>query len=71
MDEGKNARSLTVTTTKTTTETNSIGASADAPAPARSANRIIHLNLKRPGRHIQNVLVAIPKRQPTKPGKPA
>ncbi|HFQ7060655.1 TPA: hypothetical protein ACYR8W_000189 [Citrobacter freundii] len=34
MDEGKNARSLTVTTTKTTTETKSIGASADAPAPA-------------------------------------
>ncbi|EOH1345009.1 hypothetical protein [Citrobacter freundii] len=39
MDEGKNARSLTVTTTKTTTETNSIGASADAPAPARSAKQ--------------------------------
>lgn len=37
MDEGKNARSLTVTTTKTTTETNSIGAPANAPAPARSA----------------------------------
>lgn len=39
MDEGKNARSLTVTTTKTTTETKSIGASADAPAPARSSKR--------------------------------
>lgn len=45
MDEGKNARSLTVTTTKTTTETKSIGASADAPAPvpepapARSAKQ--------------------------------
>ncbi|WP_223353207.1 hypothetical protein [Salmonella enterica] len=39
MDEGKNARSLTVTTTKTTTETNSIGASADAPAPTRSAKQ--------------------------------
>ncbi|CAH6600364.1 MAG: hypothetical protein E6805_21345 [Citrobacter freundii] len=39
MDEGKNARSLTVTTTKTTTETNSIGASADTPAPARSAKQ--------------------------------
>ncbi|MEH3296820.1 hypothetical protein POW16_27540 [Raoultella planticola] len=36
MDEGKNARSLTVTTTKTTTETKSIGASADASArPAK------------------------------------
>ncbi|HIG8794130.1 TPA: hypothetical protein ACYEOW_000345 [Raoultella terrigena] len=39
MDEGKNARSLTVTTTKTTTETKSIGASADASAPARSAKQ--------------------------------
>lgn len=39
MDEGKNARSLTVTTTKTTTETKSIGASADAPAPGRSAKQ--------------------------------
>ncbi|WP_227699803.1 hypothetical protein [Raoultella ornithinolytica] len=39
MDEGKNARSLTVTTTKTTTETKSIGASADASAPARPAKQ--------------------------------
>ncbi|MEF3625554.1 hypothetical protein V4S89_14620 [Citrobacter freundii] len=39
MDEGENARSLTVTTTKTTTETKSIGASADAHAPARSAKQ--------------------------------
>lgn len=39
MDEGKNARSITVTTTKTTTETKSIGASADAPAPARPAKQ--------------------------------
>ncbi|HID9689643.1 TPA: hypothetical protein ACXI22_003621 [Citrobacter amalonaticus] len=37
MDEGKNARSLTVTTTKTTTKTKSIGASADACAPKRSS----------------------------------
>lgn len=39
MDEGKNARSLTVITTKTTTETKSIGASAKASAPARSAKQ--------------------------------
>nr|VUD28817.1 Uncharacterised protein [Raoultella sp. NCTC 9187] len=39
MDEGKNARSLTVTTTKTTTETKSIGASADASTPARPAKQ--------------------------------
>lgn len=39
MDEGKNARSLTVTTTNTTTETKSIGASADASAPARPAKQ--------------------------------
>ena len=39
MDEGKNARSLTVTTTKTTTETKSIGASADASASARPAKQ--------------------------------
>ncbi|VTM99768.1 Uncharacterised protein [Raoultella planticola] len=39
MDEGKNARSLTVTTTKTTTQTKSIGASADASAPARPAKQ--------------------------------
>lgn len=40
MDEGKNARSLTVTTTKTTTETKSIGASADASAPKRSSRDV-------------------------------
>jgi len=39
MDEGKNARSLTVITTKTTTETKSIGASAKASAPARPAKQ--------------------------------
>ncbi len=34
-------------------------------------SRNIHLNLKQPGRHIQNVLVVIPNQQPSKPGKPA
>lgn len=39
MDEGKNARSLTVTTTKTTTETNSIGTPAKAAEPSRNAKQ--------------------------------
>lgn len=33
-------------------------------------DRNIHRNLNRPGRNIPNVLVAIPSRQPSKPGKP-
>jgi len=39
MDEGKNARSLTVTTTKTTTETNSNGTSAKAAEPSRTGKQ--------------------------------
>jgi DNA-binding transcriptional ArsR family regulator len=47
------------------------GASADASAPARSAKQDYSPEFETAWQATQNALVAIPRRQPSKPGKPA